>query len=453
MKRECHKQMSNNELKKMISNDLSEILSNRNGKNLFEILFVFHSFDIKRNHSFLENFQSKLDAKKSKNIRFATALCNHDNQRYYFDINRFEDNRSFTSKLFFNTLEIKSEILRLDWTSGSQRLVISLVKDSFVDNFFKIHQSSKSLEEIFLKEDDCVSKQIKYQNINFTKVNYQKSHADYSILDQILSEYFLMLKLTNICKENYLKELYFLKRNLYSSYEEYKKEKLYLTKSESINGFKNCLKLYSDCVTFKKERELENFKQETIRRICIQFSGDTLELIRNMFLTLAKSFNENNQSQKIWLEIFDNESTLMRILDIHLTAEYLVESFSKLKSSKLKISIAKINRLLFGSKYVTFICIDEDLSKAEIRNTQERLTMDAMECFTHFTYETTNRSLLCIDLRTLGIKNEIVITEPVIFSLIPERFGSSDLGISGIEKFKINHHCNQYCKAIGLKKI
>ena len=124
------------------------------------------------------------------------------------------------------------------------------------------------------------------------------------------------------------------------------------------------------------------------------------------------------------------------------------------KSSSLKIKIEKINRLLFDPfkilKMATFLCIDEDLSKAEIKTPSESV-YEAMQCFTHFTYEKTNRSLIVIDLRTLHLRNEFIITEPVVFSTIPERFSSSNLGLKGIEDFKSQHKCNAYCKEIGLK--
>ena len=144
------------------------------------------------------------------------------------------------------------------------------------------------------------------------------------------------------------------------------------------------------------------------------------------------------------------------ILDIHFTAACLVNHFKMKNSPSLTINIAKINRFLFDplniSKLATFICIDEDLSKAEIKTPGESV-YEAMQCFTHFTYEKTNRALIVIDLRTLLYRNEFVITEPVVFSTIPERFSSSNLGLKGIEDFKCQHKCNAYCKEIGLKAL
>ena len=262
-----------------------------------------------------------------------------------------------------------------------------------------------------------------------------------------------MLKFTDICQEIYLKELYFLKRNLYSTYDEFKKNRLLVKEDNSLKFFKNYARIYSDCETFKKKSEFENYCLESKRKLIIKFDGDPIEITRNMFLILARTSDDKSQSEKIWLEILENESSLVRILDIHLTAKYLVERFKELKHPKLRINIAKINRLSFGSKCIVFLCIDEDLRKAEIKNTNDRFKSEAMECFTHFTYEKTNRNLICIDLRTLNFNNGLLITEPVIFSLIPERFSSSDLGFSGIENFKNSHKCNEYCKDIGLNKF
>ena len=302
--------------------------------------------------------------------------------------------------------------------------------------------------------EDETSKQLKYQNIHFKKVEFKKSQVDKSIIEQILGEHFLAIQTTDLCQEYFFKELYFLKRNLFSSCDDYKmsrKEKVFPVKYDELKGLKIYDKLYLDCETFKKESEFSYCKQERVKKIVLKFKGDILEPTRNLFLTMAKYFDERIQGY-IWIEIFNDERTLKRILDIHLTAEYLVNNFKMLKYSSIKINIAKIHRLVFNFNIQAFICVDdEDLSKAEIKNPCESV-YQAMECFTHFTYEKTNRALLVIDLRTLQLsKNEFLITEPVVFSSIPERFGSSDLGASGIENFKSQHKCNSYCKDIGLK--
>jgi len=417
---------------------------------------LFHSFDFKKNSTLLEYFHSKIGAKNSTKIRFAIAfyIQNFINSPIYFEISQFSNYKNYKAKYIKNPNEIKSEILNLDWNKKSHKLVITLtneigIVDSLLNFLFPVNTNLANLSPY---ADDEISKQLKYQNIHFKKVDFKKNQVDQSIIDQICGEHLLCLYTTDICQEDYLKELYFLKRNLFSSISDYKssrKDKVFPSKYDKLNDLRFYSKLYLDCETFKKVNEFPYVEQAKISRIVLKFNGDILEPTRNLFLTWANCLGANN----IWIEIFEDERSLKRILDIHLTAECLVEDFNKIRirSLSVKINIAKIHRLLFDSKLFTFICVDEDLSKAEIKNPSESV-FEAMECFSHFTYEKTNQNLIVIDLRTLRLsKNEFLITEPVVFSMLPERFSSSDLGLSGIENFKNQHKCNRHCKEIDLR--
>ena len=77
--------------------------------------------------------------------------------------------------------------------------------------------------------------------------------------------------------------------------------------------------------------------------------------------------------------------------------------------------------------------------------------------FSHFSFHLTDGYLLVSDLQGISTsdgKGEpiLLFTDPAIHcSKHLPRFGKSNLGAIGIDKFFAKHVCNQYCSALGLK--
>ena len=429
---------------------------NLHSNSSFDILFLFHSFDLKYHPDLIEYYQSKIAAKcsrKSQRQRYALSYYDIDKyNRRFIEMNQFKDSKNFKSKIINDVTEIKAEVLNLDWDRKSFKLVINIIKGNYsvVGNVVGYLAPDKNVDSIFSSEDP-IGKQIKYENINFRKEYVKETHINFRNVDEILSENFLFIQTREQIQEAYLKELYFLKRNSFSTFDEYKlsqKEKVF---SEKYKSFPTNDKILITYEKYEKENELSSVKHKGSKKLEFKFKKDISEPTRNLFLISAKFYGATRQGL-VWVEILTNEISLKRILDIHLTAECLVDHFKTLKSSSLKFNIAQISRINFDSKSVIGVCTYEDLSKSEIKTPCEH-KFQAMECFTHFTFEKTNRILIVLDLRTLRFKNEYIITEPVIFSTIPNRFGSSDLGIKGIENFMSQHKCNSYCKEIGLRRL
>jgi hypothetical protein len=348
-------------------------------------------------------------------------------------------------------IDVKADILNLDWDRKSYKLVINVIKESsrVFDNMVNYFLPDKNVDSI-LSSEDPVGKQLKYENIGFSKVYIKENHIDYRVIDEIVSDRFLLARTSEQTQEAYLKELYFLKRNLFSTFNEYQMSRREKVFSEKYKSFPANYKIPITLEVYEKENFSSNIKLVGSKKREFKFKGDITEPTRNLFLTLAKYYKSTHEGY-VWVEIFDNDAMLNRIMDIHLTAECLVERFKKLKSS-LKLDIARINRLIYNSMSIISICADEELTKSEIKTPREH-EFQAMECFTHFTYVETKGNLIVIDLRTLHFKNEYLITEPVVFSMVPDRFNSSNLGLRGIENFKSKHKCNTYCKEIGLRSI
>ncbi len=70
-----------------------------------------------------------------------------------------------------------------------------------------------------------------------------------------------------------------------------------------------------------------------------------------------------------------------------------------------------------------------------------------LEAFSHFTYNFTKRKMLVTDLRTLAInQNEIMLLEPIIYSVDSSRFSSTNLNERGFKLFNDEHMCNIICE-------
>jgi hypothetical protein len=76
--------------------------------------------------------------------------------------------------------------------------------------------------------------------------------------------------------------------------------------------------------------------------------------------------------------------------------------------------------------------------------------------FSHFTYDITDGYLLVCDLQgvsTIDLKGKetLLLTDPAIHCAKHLRFGKTNLGNLGMEKFFKKHECNKFCQALGLR--
>jgi len=82
---------------------------------------------------------------------------------------------------------------------------------------------------------------------------------------------------------------------------------------------------------------------------------------------------------------------------------------------------------------------------------------EAMEAFSHYSYHITAGRMMVCDLqgrykfvRCCIPKSRFELTDPAICSS-NRAYGPTDLGIKGMETFFVNHKCNQFCNADGIK--
>jgi len=82
--------------------------------------------------------------------------------------------------------------------------------------------------------------------------------------------------------------------------------------------------------------------------------------------------------------------------------------------------------------------------------------VDLAIAFSHFTHSITDGYLLVCDLQGIVTtdkmdKPTLLLTDPAIHCAKHLRFGKTNLGALGINKFFAKHKCNDFCIALGLK--
>lgn len=85
---------------------------------------------------------------------------------------------------------------------------------------------------------------------------------------------------------------------------------------------------------------------------------------------------------------------------------------------------------------------------------------DVAQALSHFSYHTSNRSVLLCDVQGGATiqdpvalpenmaqhSNGFFLTDPAIHSQQPNRYGATDLGPEGIAAFFSSHQCNEFCE-------
>lgn len=71
--------------------------------------------------------------------------------------------------------------------------------------------------------------------------------------------------------------------------------------------------------------------------------------------------------------------------------------------------------------------------------------IDVMQALSHYSYHSSNGSLLICDLQGGIYRDGFILTDPVIMSATRE-YGPTDLGLEGFSTFFALHKCNKFCQ-------
>jgi hypothetical protein len=425
---------------KLIENIFEKCEKIKSNKNL-DVLFLFHQFNLEDNEK-ISNYIIE-NCKRYSSTRFAIG--------YYFKSNWFSiiyklclADFNITDKFMIREVkmnEIKNEIIYLTW-KNQKKLVINIGKEKYLNEFFQT-KCNILLEKM----------EINFEKYFINSKEFEQIHGIFNFLSELVLNY------SNI---NYYKELQFLKRHQFKSQDEY------------LNAKETKYYKYSQ---FEKENEMfkidiKMFNQSKISILdlnnCfdkgynydIYFERKTVEpsvnaFVRSSFYHQWFSFSPFERKH-IWLEIINNEESFMRILNIHLTTKSYVDKFNNLlNEKKTKMPLINISKIGLGRyKDVLFFANFVDLDSKYINiQKQDSQTNDIIDAISHYSYQTSEGSLVVFDIRPIKINNSILITEPIIFSILPNTFSSSNLGLKGIAQFKANHICNKVCKELEFEKL
>jgi len=85
-----------------------------------------------------------------------------------------------------------------------------------------------------------------------------------------------------------------------------------------------------------------------------------------------------------------------------------------------------------------------------------KIRVEVAIAFSHFTHSITDGYLLVCDLQGITTmdkkrKPTLLLTDPAIHCPKHLRFGKTNLGALGVNKFFAKHKCNSFCNALGLE--
>ncbi len=171
-----------------------------------DILFLFHSINLTPH--LISHLNSKLE--RNSMIRFAIGYYSTVDDSNIFMINNFT-NKNMKSKLFKCYMDIRSDIINLDWNYKNNTIVYNLFAKSF--NETKMNK--------FLNNSDQIQDLLKYKEIEFEKYLFNSSEIDLKSIDEITNDSFLNRSITISSHVKYLEKLYFLKRNSFKTIDEF----------------------------------------------------------------------------------------------------------------------------------------------------------------------------------------------------------------------------------------
>ena len=294
---------------KPLADHIYEHLLEKGSMKSFDILYLFHSYNLNYPNAKLISYMSVI-AKKFATIRFAFAFYDSSIGKILY-ISQFSDSRNEMKRIPFNdTMDIRKSIINQDWEQKSNKIVFNFVKKSFV-NLPRFTDESKI--DQFIKQKDGVNDLLKHNNIRLQRHFLNTSTINPEDLKDIMNECFLTKSLDEMNKVTYLKSLYFLKRYYFKSFEEYldcKKKKRF------SNDYSDLYQLTRDyiigyCNVYTKKIWQANFELARSEAIEFKTTNNIVEQTKGLFLISAKV--PRNQTESLWLEILDNEDQERKI--------------------------------------------------------------------------------------------------------------------------------------------
>ena len=431
---------------------LNEIIDRK-----INLYLIFHCCVFEKENE-IENFKNEIISflKTNQSVKIAFSVFYSDSIEKTPD-KKFHDFKSFSK---FNTLvkcENKNElkIIRdevIDVNSDEKAL-------SILCNIatFRCKHRKKEIELFFNGLKDPVQDLLDYKKVmslNFL-INEKNINEEFEMLENIkcfFHETNLNMILTRKKDSIFAEALFNLKRNKINSGNEFKEfvqslPKAYKNPKYSFKNkffFMECMEslLYDEI--FDTHFQSNKIKKDEDRYIINIEKEISISNNDHAYIANIKTDKFFSSSSVYFLDAFDF-SLCYEFLEIHETAKLFVTKFNEyIGNELLLISDAKVfcgNRTnFFGiTKYIA-----RSFKTREDARIRFRIRNPIIEAFIHFCFLFSKQTTVVIDLRTLAIENQLLFTEPIVFSSF-EKYGSSNLGLDGIYYFISNHKCNNHC--------
>jgi hypothetical protein len=153
----------------------------------------------------------------------------------------------------------------------------------------------------------------------------------------------------------------------------------------------------------------------------------------------------------------------------HVAAIFFAREFNRAVSStsissKPSIRFADIHLLCYLQVKDTPFCVQEERLEGNWEKYNNNAGMvgpsptkygtnhSIVQAFSHWTFHVSSKKMMVVDCQGVfdAATNSFILTDPAIQCKEVIRFGDTNLGQKGMERFCQTHRCNEYCLALGL---
>jgi len=213
----------------------------------------------------------------------------------------------------------------------------------------------------------------------------------------------------------------------------------------------NATKLTFDLTTRTWQNSAVQVKLDTV-----PFSRGALRLVYHLLDLSEETSSGVSYVAKISLDPRDNQDRDIYFKDVEMqsVAKFYAKQFNEYNPPK-KVDFVKAWILRLDDREGAPLCAVEHFIDGPYRkhnnnygyvSEEERNTPQA---FSHFTYESSNHTILCVDIQ--GVSD--MYTDPQVHSVEGKGFGKGNMGQRGIDKFLQKHRCNAICRYLKLPSI
>ena len=425
-------EIRNSQITKIPDDIIKDIFQHLAAQKSYQILLVFYKCKTINSDDFSQYFQEILT--KFYEFDLSMAFCNFEDS--YIRISDFAKKGPIkTTLLALNINEFLVKIANLKWDQQNQNLKLVCYISDCESKLYEINQLINQRKCDFLKTNTVAHSFLQMESRNcFFPGGTTESFSEF------LTHGHFRTALDKAKMQRIFSELLLLKRLSIRTIEDLNNFKMQRLNNEAVFLMPN--KYTVKMKTAEKKNYYDFVEPSDLISIdTVIQTNDAVVKFKNNY-QLQEAFTNN--SSIYWIEKCGSEANFETILDINATTKILVLEFNKQSSTQLRVS----RNYSFSLKNETFLANKTDLRISQAELKEYDATKDIVEAFMHFTYQFTNKRLIAYDLRAIKIhEKEILLTEPIVFSVDNVRYGASNLGEYGINYFMSNHQCNSNCRS------